>query len=149
MCGWKLVLGLKEMEVIGLKRQLKHPLLQCQINLDEPAHKRTHTLAWTHTRTHSHTCTHTHTHTLIDNQSNANRHIVQNKVAAWCSALQCVAVCCSVLQCVAVCCSVPIGISCKTNTNCRNNRLKRRHDSKRTATHCNTLQHTMTHWNTL
>jgi len=31
---------------------------------------------------------------------------VLQRVAVWCSALQCSAVCCSVLQCVAVCCSV-------------------------------------------
>jgi len=54
-----------------------------------------------------------------------------------CSVLQCVAVCCSVWLCVAVCCRVgdpEVHHVCGSND---------------PRSHCNTLQHTATHCNTL
>ena len=59
--------------------------------------------------------------------------------AVCCSVLQCVAVCCSVLQCVAVCCRVMsfMGMHvCNVHIVAYCNALQR------TATHCNTPQHT-------
>jgi len=60
-------------------------------------------------------------------------------VAVWCSALLCGAVCCSVVQCVAVCGSMwqSIGGQYASTGNCNCLTLQR------TATHMDTLQHTV------
>jgi len=65
-----------------------------------------------------------------------------------CSVLQCVAVCYSVLQCVAVCCSVSDTLAfsfCRRSHTSFSVRV--RHTAA--AAHCNTLQHTAIHRNTL
>ena len=78
-------------------------------------HLATHCNTLQHTATHCNTLQHTATHILLF-------------LAFSASVVQCVAVCCSVVQCVAVCCSV----------------LHLAFSAPR-ATHCNTLQHTVTH----
>jgi len=76
--------------------------------------------------------------------------------AACCSVLQCAAVCCSVLQCAAVCCSVLQCVAvCCSALQCGLDwfffiyicSMTYSHMSR--DTHCNSLQHTATHCNTL
>ena len=69
---------------------------------------------------------------------------VLQRVAVGCSVLQCVAVCYSVLQCVAVCCSVLQYVWSLTDISVF---LCLQYEGY--CHHCNTLQHTATHCNTL
>ena len=77
-------------------------------------------------------------------------------VAVRCSVLQCVAVCCSVLQCAAVCCRVWQCVAvCPPHrvTSRKINLLLRGCEGagkffRKSATHCNTLQHAATRCNT-
>jgi len=65
-------------------------------------------------------------------------------VTLCCSVWLCVAVCCSELQCVAVCCSQEVHPSLPLHeSSTPNHKLLR---FLLTATHCSTLQHTATHY---
>jgi len=77
-----------------------------------------------------------------------------------CSVLQCVAVCCSVLQCVAVCCSVSTRHHVPSSMHCdilqhtaKHGNTLQQHTTRNTlqhmAAHCNALQRTATHCTTL
>ena len=79
---------------------------------------------------------------------------LHTRVAVCCSVLQCVAACCSVLQCVAVCCSVlqcvAVILVCHHYHPHKSTTIGVWYTPHKACnTHCNTMQHTATHCNTL
>jgi len=93
-----------------------------------------------HCNTLQHTATHCNMSHVFHGRHDSCCSVLQC-VAVCCSVLQCVAVCCSVLQCVAVCCSVFSPCATRLSSACGMTHAC-------SATLCNTVQRTATHYNT-
>jgi len=130
-------------------------------------------LRWYHcalslTSTHMSQINHTHAHmSTMCTQFCADvvslRYTIAVTAAPWCNVLPCVDVYCHVLLCVPVCCCVLpwcvvvccrllqcVAVCCRVLQfqHCVHAPLRARSDRQRVC-HCNTLQHTATHCNTL